>query len=122
MENQAGHHPVENSAYDPHITPAETGARMDREKDAFKKTPDDLNPDRPGDIDTTGGYTTDKEGLLNNYAIEPEMYYETPGDRAAIEAAEQAEREAELHDIDDNDETGKLSAEQDSRGKGSGII
>jgi len=36
-------------------------------------------------VHTEGGYTVDKEGLLNNYAVEPEMYYETPGDARKTE-------------------------------------
>jgi hypothetical protein len=115
-------HPAEADNYDPHLIPAETAARKEREKSAYKQTPAATSPENAADIDTTAGYTSDKEGLLNNYAIEPEMYYETPGDRTAIQQAEEVERAAELHDIDDNDETGKLTMEKDSRGKGSGII
>jgi hypothetical protein len=114
-------HPTEADNYDPHIVPAETAARMKREGSGYKQTPDSDAPST-ADIDTTGGYTVDKEGLANNYAVEPEMYYETPGDRTAMIEEEKAERAKELHDIDDNDETGKLTIDQDSRGKGSGII
>ncbi|NJN87750.1 MAG: hypothetical protein HC881_17420 [Leptolyngbyaceae cyanobacterium SL_7_1] len=109
---------VARDTYDPHIVPAETAARKEREGDGYKQTPEQTE----GDIDTTGGYTTDKEGLINNFAIEPEMYYEVPGDLKAKEEAEDAARAAELHDINDNDETGKLTMEKDERGKGSGII
>lgn len=69
---------TETEGYDRAIIPAETAARKDREQDAFKQV-----PEKEGDessIDTSGGFTVDKEGLLNNYAIEPEMYYEVPGD------------------------------------------
>jgi hypothetical protein len=126
MEDKLNKHPDEHPAeadnYDPHIIPAETAARMEREGDAYKHTPSTTSPENVAGIDTTGGYTTDKEGLLNNYAVEPEMYYETPGDRTAIKEAEKIKRAEELHDIDDNDETGKLTSERDSRGKGSGMI
>jgi hypothetical protein len=50
------------------------------------------------------------------------MYYEVPGDLKAKEEAEEAARQEELHDINDNDETGKLTMEKDERGKGSGVI
>ena len=65
-------------SYDAHIIPAETAARKDREGENYKKTPE--NTEGKDSIDTTGGYTVDQEGLANNYATEPEMYYETPGD------------------------------------------
>ena len=31
-------------------------------------------------MDTTSGYRIDKEGLVDNFGMEPEMYYEEPGD------------------------------------------
>ncbi|MBL1176199.1 hypothetical protein [Pantanalinema sp. GBBB05] len=108
---------VSTDTYDRGIVPAETAARKEREGEEYKHT-----PERAEDIDTTGGFTVDREGLLNNYAIEPEMYYEEPGDLRAKEEAEAAAREAELADINDNDETGKLTMEDDTRGKGSGIV
>ncbi|MBW4536318.1 MAG: hypothetical protein KME09_20485 [Pleurocapsa minor HA4230-MV1] len=80
--------------YDRGITPSETAARMEREKDNFKQ-----NPEAEGDLDTTSGYTTDREGLANNYAIEPEMYYEEPGDRKEQEEADHAERVEEIEDV-----------------------
>jgi len=114
-------HPAEADNYDPHIIPAETAARMEREGSSYKQTPES-DAEHASDIDTTGGYTVDKEGLLNNYAVEPEMYYETPGDRSEMIDAEKAARAEELHDVNDNDETGKLTIDQDSRSKGSGMI
>ncbi|HEY9617084.1 MAG TPA: hypothetical protein V6C64_09595 [Microcoleaceae cyanobacterium] len=108
---------VSTDTYDRGIVPAETAARKEREGEEFKHT-----PEREEDIDTTGGFTVDREGLLNNYAIEPEMYYEEPGDLRAKEEAEKAARQAELADINENDETGKLTMEDDTRGKGSGLI
>ncbi|MBD2328704.1 hypothetical protein [Alkalinema sp. FACHB-956] len=72
---------VERDTYDRGIIPAETAARKEREEENYKQVPDE-NPE--------GGYTVDNEGLLNNYAIEPEMYYEVPGD---IQEAEEAEEE-----------------------------
>lgn len=120
---------VSFDSYDPHIIPAETAARKEREGNLFKTHPteereasaatDDQTDS--GSIHTTEGYTVDKEGLINNYAIEPEMYYEVPGD--AKEQAEDADRQraAEYHDIN-QDESGKLTMENDQRGRGTGII
>jgi hypothetical protein len=108
---------VERDTYDRGIVPAETAARKEREGEEYKQA-----PEPESDLDTTGGYTVDKEGLANNYAIEPEMYYEVPGDRAEIEAQEKAERAQEMIDVHDNDETGKLTEAGDQRGKGSGVI
>ncbi len=54
---------------------------MDREGDHYKQL-----PVREGGIDTTSGYTVDQEGLINNYAIEPEMYINEPGDLRAEES------------------------------------
>ena len=59
--------------YDRGLTSAETAARQDREGASFRHKPE-------SDDGTDTGYTTDREGLLNNYAIEPEMYVEQPGD------------------------------------------
>lgn len=61
--------------YDKGIVPAEVAARQDREGSNFKQPP---QPE--GRSDTTSGYTVDREGLVNNYAIEPEIYVEKPGD------------------------------------------
>jgi hypothetical protein len=65
-------------SYDPNIIPAETAARKEREGDNFKRLPQ--HPPGSESLDTTGGFTVDKEGLVDNFAVEPEMYYETPGD------------------------------------------
>jgi hypothetical protein len=65
-------------SYDANIIPAETAARKDREGDDFKQIPTD--PESAESLDTTGGETIDTEGLANNYAVEPEMYVEEPGD------------------------------------------
>lgn len=74
---QTSHSPTSDS-YDAHMIPAETAARKDRESDGYKQVPE--NAESSGSIDTTGGYTVDKEGLVNNYASEPEIYSEIPGD------------------------------------------
>jgi hypothetical protein len=108
---------VEQDTYDRGIVPAETAARKEREEENYKQL-----PEKEESLDTTGGYTVDREGLLNNFAVEPEMYYEQPGDLREQEEAKAAARAEELADINDNDETGKLTMEQDKRGKGSGII
>jgi hypothetical protein len=65
-------------SYDPHIIPAETAARKEREGENFKRLPKD--PPGSESLDTTAGFTVDKEGLVDNFGIEPEMYYDTPGD------------------------------------------
>jgi hypothetical protein len=62
---------INKDSYDAHIVPSETAARKDREGDEYKKIPE-------GNLE--GGAAVDNEGLLNNYAVEPEMYYEHPGD------------------------------------------
>ncbi len=56
-------------------------------------------------MDTTQGYTVDREGKLNNYAVEPEMYINEPGDLREQEEAETARRQQELKEI--NSEGGK---------------
>ena len=74
-------------------------------------------------IHTTDGYTVDKEGLVNNYAIEPEMYINEPGDLRAKEEAEAQERARILAEVKDKKgEEGKLTKDADTRGKGPGII
>lgn len=80
--------------YDRGITSAETGARQDREGRDFK----DL-PEPEGGLDTTEGYTVDREGLLNNYAVEPEMYVEEPGDLREKEESKQKQRARELQEV-----------------------
>lgn len=70
-------HTASAEKYDRGIVPAETAARKAREGENFKETPGASSEDG---IDTTGGYTVGSEGLINNFAVEPEMYVETPGD------------------------------------------
>jgi hypothetical protein len=109
---------ISSDTYDRGIVPAETAARKEREGEDYKQLPEE----EAGDLDTTGGYTVDKEGLLNNYAVEPEMYYEVPGDAREEEEKMTTERVRELEEVNQTDESGKLSMEQDSRGKGTGLI
>ncbi len=111
-------HTVENESYDANIIPSETAARMEREGENYKHTPEN----NVEGIDTTKGYAVDSEGLVNNYAIEPEMYYEVPGDAKAQLDADAAARIEELDDIRDDDETGKLTTDSDRRGKGPGAV
>jgi hypothetical protein len=108
---------IDRDTYDRGIVPAETAARKEREGENYKK-----EPDGDASMDTTAGSTVDGEGLANNYAIEPEMYYETPGDLRQKEAAEAAERKAEQAEVNDTDEDGKLTNQEDDRSKGPGII
>lgn len=120
---------TEVDTYDAHIVPAETAARMEREGSNFKTTPSQRKEemaktnDQTDDesIDTTGGYTTDKEGLINNYAIEPEMYINEPGDLEQTDEEIVAQRVEELAEINE-DKDGELTMESDRRGKGPGMI
>lgn len=120
---------VDVDTYDRGIVPAETAARMEREGSEFKTTPSKADEagartndqTDSGSIDSTGGYTTDKEGLTNNYAIEPEMYVDEPGDLREKEAGLAAERAAELDEVNE-DKEGDLTVEGDQRGRGPGAI
>lgn len=77
MTNQPSNpHTVANNSYDANIIPAETTARQKREGANYKHTP----KSDADSIDSTAGYAIDSEGLVNNYAVEPEMYYDVPGD------------------------------------------
>lgn len=82
--------------YDPHIEPAETAAREEREGSNFKEMPD---KEAEENLNTTSGATVDREGLANNYPVEPEMYVEEPGDLREKEAQKEAERAEELKEI-----------------------
>ncbi|MBW4643852.1 MAG: hypothetical protein KME23_12830 [Goleter apudmare HA4340-LM2] len=120
---------VEVDTYDRGIVPAETAARKEREGENFKTTPNEqananAATDEQTDSDsirTTDGYTVDKEGLINNYAMEPEMYYEEPGDARKEIAEDTAERLEELREVNE-DQEGQLTQEGDKRGKGPGIV
>lgn len=114
---------VSADTFDSHIVPAETAARREREGGNYKEHNEyTAEEKKEGEIDTDGGYTVDKEGLVNNYAIEPEMYYEVPGDLKAKEEALAAERAEEMAEVNETDETGKLTEKGDKRGRGTGII
>ena len=71
-------------SYDAHIIPADIATRKEREGKNYKQVPN--NSKNPDSLDTTGGYTVDGEGLVNNYAVEPEMYAEKSGDLMAEDA------------------------------------
>ena len=101
MENKT----PKDANYDRAITSAETAARIEREGDDFKQT-----SENEANADMTSGQTVDREGLANNYATEPEMYYEERGDRQEKKEAEKAERAEELKDVNT------------SGGKGVGMI
>ncbi|MCM1981697.1 hypothetical protein [Lyngbya confervoides] len=108
--------PTKNVTYDPHLTPAETAARMKREGSDFQHV------DSEDSTETTGGFTSDQEGLINNYAIEPEMYVNEPGDLREEGQENRQERQEELQEINQTSEQGELTLEEDNRGKGVGII
>ncbi|MEA5593881.1 hypothetical protein [Rivularia sp. UHCC 0363] len=109
---------AQEDQYDRGIIPAETAARMEREKDNYKHTPD---KEEDSSLDTSEGYTVDKEGLVNNYAVEPEMYYEEPGDARQQAEQEAAQRKEELEEVNE-DKDGDLTMDADKRGKGPGAI
>lgn len=106
-----------DDGYDREMVPAETAARAKREGANYKQT-----PLREGTLDTSSGYTVDREGLTNNYAIEPEMYVNEPGDLRQKQEAEAQQRAAELRQVRQNDEEGMLSMDGDERGRGPGAI
>jgi hypothetical protein len=120
---------VDVDTYDRGIVPAETAARKEREDDEFKSTTNKVKQENaPTDdqtdnksIDSTGGYTVDKEGLVNNYAVEPEMYINEPGDLREKEENLTSERVNELEEIN-RDKDGDLTTEGDQRGRGPGLI
>lgn len=112
-------HDASVDTYDAHIVPAETAARKEREGEDYKQLP---NQPEDESLDTSGGYTVDSEGLINNFAIEPEMYIKEPGDLREKEAELAAERRQEMAEVNDTDKTGELTEDHDSRGKGTGII
>jgi len=122
VQNNTDNEKIKSDGYDRNIIPGEVVRRREREGDAFKQVPDASPSEVDADLDTTGGYTVSREGLLNNYAVEPEMYYETPGDRTAMIEQEKAERRQELEEVNDTDSDGKLTMDGDQRGKGVGII
>lgn len=108
---------IEKDSYDRNLIPAETAARIEREGENYKHQPEENS-----DIKTDAGYSVDNEGLVNNFAVEPEMYYEEPGDIKEQEEAQAQQRQQELSEVNQTDEKGKLSIEEDNRGKGVGII
>ncbi|AFY50190.1 hypothetical protein Nos7524_4432 [Nostoc sp. PCC 7524] len=123
------HERVEVDTYDRGIIPAETAARHEREGELYKTLPtEEREADAPTDdqtktqsIRTTDGYTVDKEGLLNNYAVEPEMYYDVPGDATAAAEQDTSTRVEELSEVNE-DKAGELTEERDVRGRGPGLI
>lgn len=110
---------LETSTADRGIVPAEVAARMDREGSDFRTTADEQAGIES--IDVTGGATVDQEGLANNYAIEPEMYYEEPGDAKQEAEQDAAARAQELAEANE-DKEGELTMEHDTRGRGPGLI
>jgi hypothetical protein len=109
---------VDVDTYDRHIVPAETAARKEREGDQFKSHPHQTEDES---LDTSAGYTVDKEGLVNNYAIEPEMYVNEPGDLREKEERLAAERTHEIEEANE-DKDGDLTMETDQRGRGPGLL
>ncbi len=108
---------VKTDGYDRFIVSAETVARQAREGESFGRT-----PASEGDIATTNGFTVDREGLANNYAIEPEIYAEVPGDMKERNHAVEEARVNERVETQNTDENGKLTMDSDDRGKGVGAV
>jgi hypothetical protein len=119
MTTQKASETADSISYDRGIVPAETAARIEREGEDYKDLPEAEDGDK---LDTTGGYTVDQEGLLNNYAIEPEMYYEVPGDAREEAEEDKSDRAQELREVNETNEDGKLTTDHDSRGRGPGVI
>lgn len=118
----ANQNAIQRDSYDRNMIPAEIAARRDREGDDYKQLPN-LNPDAGQEsIDTTGGYTVDERGLSNNYAVEPEMYVEEPGDLREKNDAIADRRAQRLGNIQDSDRDGLLTADGDNRGRGPGVF
>ena len=112
--------------YDPGIIPAEVAARQGREGKFFGKTAKLEITDIAGipttaSINTTSGYTIDQEGLANNYAIEPEMYVNEPGDLREEGLALALKRASERQQLL-QDQAGRLTLTEDTRRKGPGRI
>lgn len=124
------HERAERDQYDRGIIPAEVAARKEREGELYKTKPtDEREADAPTDdqtesdsIRTTDGYTVDNEGLLNNYAVEPEMYYETPGDARQVAEEDKQLRDQELEEVNTEGHQGDLTMEDDKRGRGTGAV
>ncbi|MEQ9552927.1 MAG: hypothetical protein RIM23_25335 [Coleofasciculus sp. G3-WIS-01] len=112
---------IKSDTYDRNIVPAETAARKEREGDNYKAKITQDKQSNPDSIDTTEGYTVDNEGLVNNFAIEPEMYVNEPGDLRQKEEQETAKRRQELQQLDE-ERQGELTMEKDERGRGPGLI
>ena len=120
---------VDVDTYDRGIVPAETAARKEREGSEFKTSIDKSDEAAPStndqtdaeSIDSTGGYTVDKEGLVNNYAIEPEMYVNEPGDLREKEEDQAAQRHEEIQEAN-QDKDGDLTVDGDQRGRGPGLV
>lgn len=112
---------IKSDTYDRNIVPAETAARKEREGDNYKAKVTQDKQSNPDSIDTTEGYTVDNEGLVNNFAIEPEMYVNEPGDLRQKEEQETAKRRQELQQLDE-ERQGELTMEEDKRGRGPGLI
>jgi hypothetical protein len=68
-------------------------------------------------------YTVDQDGLMNNYPVEPEMYFEVPGDAREENEAEKAARAQERREVTENS-LGNPDGEEEvgNHGRGVGII
>jgi hypothetical protein len=111
-------HNASADTFDRGIVPAETAARKEREGENYKQMPEQDE----GNLNTAGGYTMNSEGLINNFAVEPEMYIEEPGDLREEQQEIAEDRQQTMSDVNQTSEQGKLSVEADERGKGVGVI
>jgi hypothetical protein len=74
-------------------------------------------------LNGTNHYTVDQDGLMNNYPVEPEMYFEVPGDAREQNEAEKAARAQERREVTQNS-LGNPDGEEEvgNHGRGVGII
>ena len=74
-------------------------------------------------LNGTNHYTVDQDGLMNNYPVEPEMYFEVPGDAREENEAEKAARAQERREVTENS-LGNPDGEEEvgNHGRGVGII
>ena len=94
-EGPSGEAPANSGpGFDRGMVDGETAARQAREGSSFKQ-----QPTSEGGSDYTSGYTSDQEGRLNNYAVEPEMYVEERGDLRQEEEDADADRAEEIKEI-----------------------
>ena len=107
------------SHYDPHLIPPESVARAKREGDEFGHVNKD--PSDTEQLHTRSGYTVDQEGLINNYAVEPKMYINEPGDLDEEQGFVAYQKAANFKSLTQN-EKGEVAKTRDWNNRGPGVI